>query len=437
MDDVGHIPKPLYGYLAAVAIAGPVVAAVVAALSGVGLTSADLPRAAMLVTLAALAERYPIHLSHKTAINTATAAYLAMIVIFPAGATGLLALTAIVAGQLLRRSDPVEGAFNTGQGTLYVVAGAVTYGLISDISAVRQLWGEPIVPVILASAAMHLVNSLLVSGAAALQMRLSPLKIWLGNIAFDDLASHVSLTALGFVGALLVRDYPLALPVLGLPAILIQRSLDQTIKLRADTHGALAALVSVVELRDPYTAGHSKRVASTARALALRLGLTAEEADVVESAGHVHDIGKIAIDPEIVAKPGRLTDAEWTQMRLHPVHSAHVISNFNAYIACHGMVRHHHESWDGNGYPDGLVADSIPLGARILAVADTYDALTSDRPYRRGMADEQAITILTQGAGTQWDPRVVTEMLEYLAERSPGESSASIAEQTTTLPAPA
>ena len=127
MDDAGHIPKRLYGYLSAVAIAGPVVATAVGMLAGIELASVDLPRAALLVMLAALAERYPIHLSHKTAINTATAAYLAMIVIFPVGIPGLLALIAIGGGQMLRRSDPVEAAFNTGQGTLYVIAGAVTH----------------------------------------------------------------------------------------------------------------------------------------------------------------------------------------------------------------------------------------------------------------------------------------------------------------------
>jgi putative two-component system response regulator len=105
-------------------------------------------------------------------------------------------------------------------------------------------------------------------------------------------------------------------------------------------------------------------------------------------------------------------------MKLHPVHSANTILHFDAYVPCHGMVRHHHEQWDGHGYPDGLAGTSIPFGARILAVADTFDALTSDRPYRSGMTVARAIEILEQGAGTQWDSRVVATMVQYVTERS-------------------
>jgi HD-GYP domain-containing protein (c-di-GMP phosphodiesterase class II) len=145
------------------------------------------------------------------------------------------------------------------------------------------------------------------------------------------------------------------------------------------------------------------------------LGLTAEEADLIESAGRVHDLGKVAVDPNVLMKTSKLDEDEWAQMKLHPVYGADVVAQFAAYREGTELVRHHHERVDGLGYPDGLVGDAIPLGARILAVADTFDALTSDRPYRRGMEVERATAILQEGAGTQWDERVVAALLGVLA----------------------
>jgi HD-GYP domain-containing protein (c-di-GMP phosphodiesterase class II) len=134
----------------------------------------------------------------------------------------------------------------------------------------------------------------------------------------------------------------------------------------------------------------------------------------------VHDIGKVAIDPHILLKTSKLTPAEWQQMQLHPVHGANVVDRFAAYRQGARYVRHHHERWDGAGYPDRISEEEIPLGARILAVADAFDAMTSDRPYREGMPIERALRILSEGAGTQWDPRVVEAFVRLIAER-PGE----------------
>jgi len=148
--------------------------------------------------------------------------------------------------------------------------------------------------------------------------------------------------------------------------------------------------------------------------LALKLGFTPEEAGVIESAGEVHDIGKIIIEPEILHKSDRLTNEEFSLIKQHPVFGASIVSTFASYGDGHLMVRHHHERWDGGGYPDGLAAEAIPIGARIIAVADSYDAMTSARSYRAAMPHERAVAILMEGAGIQWDPNVVAAMLEHL-----------------------
>jgi hypothetical protein len=267
----------------------------------------------------------------------------------------------------------------------------------------------------LTAVAMHLLNTAMVAIAGALQLGLNPLKVWATTIALD-LMPHITLTALGTISALLAADQPLALPFLALPAILVHHSVRQTVQLRVDTHEALASLVEVIELRDPYTAGHSRRVAALSRTLANRLGITEQEADIIEHAGRVHDIGKAGIDSVVLAKEVNLNDDEWAQMRRHPELGANVVSRFAAYRLGARFVRHHHEAWNGSGYPDGLAGEQIPLGARIISVADTFDALTSNRPYRDAMRIEESIVILEEGSGRQWDPRVVAAMTSYLRE---------------------
>lgn len=419
--DYGALPTGLRRYVITVAMLGPLVAIGLVLAQPAGPDARDWLLMAMLVGLAAAAEGHPLHLTHKTSVNVSTAVSLAMLLILPWHWVPLLALTGALGGQFLRlRANPALGLaeplFNIGQAALYVACGsAAARGLLALAGRAWPGHSRELAVLIIASTVFHVVNTGLVAGAAALQMGLPPTRVWSRNLTLD-LMPHVTLTVLGGIAARLAEASPILLPTLVVPGILIHRAVSQTVRLRVDTHEALASLVEVVELRDPYTAGHSRRVAATARLIALKLGLTAEEADLIESAGRVHDIGKVAIDPAVLTKPGRLTEAEWAQMKLHPVYGANVVDRFVAYQDGAALVRHHHEAWDGSGYPDGLAGEAIPLGARILAVADTFDALTSDRPYRDGMSVARARAILEEGVGSQWEGRVVEALLAQLAE---------------------
>ncbi|MGH9175895.1 MAG: HD-GYP domain-containing protein, partial [Vicinamibacterales bacterium] len=338
------------------------------------------------------------------------------ILLLPAWLPGLLALVAVSLAQSLRRAEVMEALFNVGQTVIYVVAGVIVYHELAGIEIGPRI-GEfgSLVAIVTAAGVMHLLNTCLVALAGAMQLGLNPLRVWASTIMLD-LLPHIALTALGITAALLAESQPLALPFLALPALLVHHAVRQTVQLRVDTHEALASLVEVIELRDPYTAGHSRRVASLSRSIAIRLGITEQEADIIEQAGRLHDIGKAGIDSGVLVKDGQLTDDEWAQVKLHPIHGANVVSRFAAYQNSARIVRHHHESWDGSGYPDGLAGEEIPLGARIIAVVDAFDALTTNRPYRAGKAVDEAARVLQQGAGTQWDPRVVEAMAGFLAE---------------------
>jgi len=193
--------------------------------------------------------------------------------------------------------------------------------------------------------------------------------------------------------------------------------------------GAIGTLVATVEAKDIYTYGHSTRVSKVARQIAERMELSAEEQDTIKVAGLLHDIGKIGIPESILNKPGKLTDEEWSYIRSHPQIGESIIRQMGSerLKGVESIVRHHHERLNGQGYPDRLAGDAIPLGARILAVADSYDAMTSNRPYRPSYTMEAAVEELQRNAGTQFDPRVVAAMAALRAERTPGGAEATLA----------
>lgn len=188
------------------------------------------------------------------------------------------------------------------------------------------------------------------------------------------------------------------------------------------------ALVALVEARDAYTGQHTSEVAALTTRLALALGVTTTVAHTVALAGQLHDIGKVAVPDAALRKPGPLSEAEWRLMRQHPVIGADIVGRVPALRALVPIVRSHHEHWDGNGYPDRLAGDAIPLGARIVAVTDAYGALTSDRPYRRAQPVRDALAELRRCAGTQFDPAVVAAFVPVI--------EADLATTPLALPAP-
>ena len=188
-------------------------------------------------------------------------------------------------------------------------------------------------------------------------------------------------------------------------------------RLEASYEGTLRALVAALDSRDHETEGHSQRVVAYARLIAAELGVAGADLATLEQGALLHDIGKIGIPDGILCKPGPLTNAEWLTMRQHPEIGASMLNGIPFLQPALPVVRHHHERWDGRGYPQGLRGETIPLAARIFAVADSFDAMTSDRPYRRGRPRAEARAELQRGAGTQFDPAVLAAFLRIPDER--------------------
>jgi putative nucleotidyltransferase with HDIG domain len=191
---------------------------------------------------------------------------------------------------------------------------------------------------------------------------------------------------------------------------------DLYVRLQRSIGQSLLGLANALEAKDPYTRGHSERVGEWSRRIATALGLPAADVETIAQAGLLHDIGKIGVPEAILRKPGALDAAEWTVMRRHPLIGAQIVAPFECLAGAALVIRHHHERCDGSGYPDGLTGDAIPLGARVVAVADVFDALTSERPYRPALSRDAALEHLVSEAGRFLDEDVVIVALELFRD---------------------
>jgi putative nucleotidyltransferase with HDIG domain len=263
-----------------------------------------------------------------------------------------------------------------------------------------------------------------------------------GNASFRDVATALGPLALASVPlyapvvAIVAISYreisPLTLPLFLVPALAAQRLhamyqsqrilaadlLDANRTLEAANLSFASGLVATLDARDEYTAGHSAAVAIYARDIAVKMGLPEQDQELIRLCGLVHDIGKIGLPPGLLEKTGPLTLEERRLMQEHSSIGERILLNVHGYSEIASIVRHHHERIDGNGYPDGLAGDAIPLLARIIAVADAYDAMTSHRPYREAMPSRVARLRLAQAVGTQFDVSVAAAFEAILATAS-------------------
>ncbi len=228
-----------------------------------------------------------------------------------------------------------------------------------------------------------------------------------------NVANAALFLPIGVLTSVFVEEQAWMVPLLFVPVVMIHAVMEASEKLEQETQATILALSTYLEERDGYTSGHSNRVAGYAAAIARQIGLSPAEVETAHRAGIIHDLGKIDVPDAILRKPGFLTEEERAVMRTH---TDRAVALGQKLVALKdglpfGIAAYHHENWDGTGH-FGLAGENIPLVSRMLAVADTWDAMTSDRPYRRGMDDSEAILRLKKAAGSQLDPRMVTAFLE-------------------------
>jgi putative nucleotidyltransferase with HDIG domain len=264
--------------------------------------------------------------------------------------------------------------------------------------------------------AYFLVNSLFVSLVIALTSGPSPLRVWERNF-YQSLFHHLSFIALGILAAITYFGVGMwGLVLFAIPFLVARHSFLHYMEIRSDLKNFVRALSEVLEEIDPYTRHHSTRVAQYAVRLARGMGRSEREVEEIEYAALVHDLGKIGPQHQhILQKPGSLSHEEQRTLRAHPAAGAEIVAKVRALRRAAEIVRSHHERPDGQGYPFGLRSADVPLGARILNVSDAFDAMTSDRPYRRALTIDAALKELKRGAGTQFDEQVVQTLVRLHA----------------------
>ena len=369
--------------------------------------------ACMLAAAVIVAYQHPIHLRTHTKVCMTEIPYFLLAVLasptLAASAAGMGALCAEISVRGQRGARPSDIATEAGRRVLIVFTGGVvahlgTQGLpqaLALVGAAIVLGGGDMVTFPLVLARLREPHPCRVIPLVAREAS------WTEGIQF----------VLGLLGAYAAMHALWTLALLTMPAYLIYYTAKNAKELHDDTRRFLEDLADTVDLRDPYTGGHSHRVTAYCAGILRALDCTGPEETLIISAARVHDIGKIAIPDGILNKPGPLTREERALMETHPARGADFLHRYRDFAHGVEIVRHHHESWDGSGYPLGLAGTDIPFGARVIAVADSFDAMTSDRPYRRGKPIEVAATILREGSARQWDGRIVDAFLSSIADR--------------------
>jgi putative nucleotidyltransferase with HDIG domain len=380
------------------------------------------PRWLLLLALTSLSSTFAIRIPNVsvTVSVSETFVFIAALLFGPAPATLIVAVDGLVISTWRRNRRLQQVLFNGAQPALSMFIAAHAFFLLAGIAPgdAFQL-KEHLGPLFTFTSLYFLLGSGLMSGVVSLQSGAPLLSVW---------KQHFGWVLLNYFGAasvaaLLVHNTekfnPLTLAII-VPLLVISyltfktslervedanRHLQELNKLYLST---IETLAMAVDAKDQITHGHIRRVQAFAVGLARELGVVDEEqVKAVEAAALLHDMGKLAIPEHILNKPGKLSPAEFEKMKKHASIGADILSAIDFPYPVVPIVRHHHEQWNGKGYPDGIAGADIPIGARILSVVDCFDALTSDRPYRRALSDEEALAILLEQRGTAYDPLVV------------------------------
>jgi hypothetical protein len=373
----------------------------------------------LLAVLAILAEVLCFLLPRATRGSIAIVPYLAMAILVPNWLAIVAVLSVKTITETANRSPFHKAVFNVAQ---------LGVSLSVAILAFRALGGRSLLditppslshvtlaaggPALVAFGLSYVLNSVLVCGAIAAETRNS---IWL--IWREAKSATVGLDLLIcppiFIFAWVYAAYgPIAAATLWVPFLGIRQSHRTNLELAQTNQELLELMVKSLEARDPYTSGHSRRVREFSRIIARAIGLSPREIEEVSRAALLHDVGKIHEKyAPILSKAEKLSPDEWALMKEHPGDGATLVATMSKLRDVVPSIRHHHENWDGTGYPDGIAGELIPMASRIIRFADTIDAMTTERPYRRPLTEAQVRAEIVRCRGTQFDPQIADRLL--------------------------
>jgi putative nucleotidyltransferase with HDIG domain len=374
---------------------------------------------AILAVLALTAELMGFLLPRGASGSISFIPYMTAVLLVPNFAALAAILCARLLGEIARKQEPRKAVFNVAQLTsayslsilAYNLLGGVSLFALRDIGVARATVAVGL-PMLAAYSITFAVNGLLVSCVIALSTGERTIRVWKENnhttIGLDILASP-----LVFAFAWTYAVYgPMIASLLWLPILGLRQLNTTNLELAQTNRELLELMVKSIEARDPYTSGHSRRVREYAVHIARLLGLSAAEVEKIGTAALLHDVGKIYDKyAPILLKEDRLTPEEWAVIKEHPADGANLVATMTRLRDLVPSVRHHHENWDGSGYPDGLKEEEIPLASRVIMFADTFDAMTTKRPYRGPLGEEAVRGELLRCRGRQFDPEITDRLL--------------------------
>lgn len=315
--------------------------------------------------------------------------------------------------------------FNAANYELSLLAGFAVYRAlggytltrgVSFSTVLREINGIAL-PLIAAVLAFVVANAIIVSIFVSLRFRENILKVWFSNLT----QMVTTLFFVGFMGVIITAIFVaygwFLVLVLFVPFLLARYVFSMYKDLQENYLQTITSFSTAIETKDPYTNGHSRRVEFYSGIISEELGLSPKHRQLLRYAALLHDIGKIAVDESILQKAGPLTQEEVAVLRRHPANGEHILEGIEFLASAAKIIRSHHEWFNGKGYPDGLSGENIPLESRILTVADSYDAMTSDRPYRRAFTHEQALAELYACSGSQFEPGLVVAFDKAMKKR--------------------
>ncbi|MDP3910471.1 MAG: HD-GYP domain-containing protein [Gemmatimonadales bacterium] len=363
----------------------------------------------------------------------------------PLGASVVALLSSLLTQVWLRR-ESIKVLFNVAQVTLSVVVGSSFYLFAGGQLRSSNFSNQDFLAYAALVFGYFATNSAFVSGAVAISRGERFSEIWRSQImraaGYDLVASGLGL----LIAWMYTRFGPLSIFAVTLPILALRQAYRDNLDLKKANEELvrhhrelLDYTVKQIEARDPYTSGHSRRVAEYAQILAEEAGLTAKQVEDVATAALLHDVGKVYHEfGSVLQKEGRLSYEEKLLLQSHPVRSAELIATIGSLRgAVESAVKHHHENYDGSGYPEGLRGESIPVGSRIIMIADTLDAMTTDRPYRKALPFDRVLEEFRKYSGKQFDPRLADlAMRSYAIRRCVIASSSPTSGLTSKKPTP-
>jgi putative nucleotidyltransferase with HDIG domain len=399
---------------------------VVAATAGMGVSAISSSESLVSVSMAVLAvavlvsELLAVELAGGASLSLTYPLFVCAIVLLGPTSAGVLAVLSTV--PFLFHKPGMSGVRllgNLGQavltalvpGWLYLALGG---HLLSGAQVSNADFQGQILPLLVAATAGVIVNGILFSIGYALVRNATLAEAWRLAVSWA-IASQVALGLMGLAIARVMNvEGPLGFALFVVPLLVARQTHRRYLSLRETYAETVRSLVAALEAKDPYTKGHSVRVARIAVAVARRMGFEDAGVERIEYAALLHDLGKIGISRSVLSKPGALTDDEFDRIREHPDIAARILESVPFLEDVRPVVQDHHERVDGLGYGRGLAGEELSTSARILAAADSFDAMTADRPYRDAMPEASAVAELRSNAGSQFDPLVVEALIAVL-----------------------